>query len=45
MFNLIALSFAIKTIPLSVAYASWGALGIIGTITREYFFWLLEHFF
>ncbi|MCE3037531.1 SMR family transporter, partial [Helicobacter sp. faydin-H20] len=33
----IALSFAIKTIPLSVAYASWGALGIIGTIIGGYF--------
>ncbi|WP_104698006.1 MULTISPECIES: SMR family transporter [unclassified Helicobacter] len=32
----ICLSFAIKTIPLSVAYATWGALGIIGTISGGY---------
>lgn len=34
----VCLSFAIKTIPLSVAYATWGALGIIGTISGGYLF-------
>lgn len=33
----VALSFAIKTIPLSVAYASWGTLGIVGTFLGGYF--------
>lgn len=28
----ISLSFALKKIPLSIAYSIWGAVGIIGTI-------------
>ncbi len=31
------LSFAISEIELAVAYATWGALGIIGTATLGYF--------
>lgn len=31
-----ALAFAIHTLPLSVAYASWGAIGIIGTSIGGY---------
>lgn len=31
-----ALAFAINTLPLSVAYATWGAIGIIGTSIGGY---------
>ncbi|PAF45229.1 multidrug/spermidine efflux SMR transporter subunit MdtI [Helicobacter sp. 11S02596-1] len=34
----VSLSFAIKEIPLSVAYSVWGAIGIIGTILGGYVF-------
>ena len=34
----VSLSFAIKSIPLSIAYASWGALGILGTTIGGFFF-------
>ncbi|RDU71533.1 QacE family quaternary ammonium compound efflux SMR transporter [Helicobacter anseris] len=34
----VALSFAIRSMPLSVAYATWGALGIIGTVGGGYLF-------
>ena len=32
----IALTFAIETLPLSVAYSTWGAVGIIGTTAGGY---------
>ena len=34
----VALSFAIEEMALSVAYATWGALGIVGTIGGGYLF-------
>lgn len=34
----IALAFAIETLPLSVAYSTWGAVGIIGTAVGGYVF-------
>lgn len=33
-----ALMFAIETLPLSVAYSTWGAVGIIGTTIGGYVF-------
>ncbi|CBG40593.1 SMR family transporter [Helicobacter mustelae] len=34
----VAISFAMDFMPLSIAYASWGAIGIVGTILGGYFF-------
>ncbi|MDO7253463.1 DMT family transporter [Helicobacter cappadocius] len=34
----IFLSFALKKMPLSIAYSIWGAVGIIGTIIGGYIF-------
>lgn len=33
-----ALTFALETLPLSVAYSTWGAIGIIGTAAGGYIF-------
>ncbi|MDE5926488.1 MAG: multidrug efflux SMR transporter [Helicobacter sp.] len=33
-----ALSFALQYLPLSVAYSTWGAVGIIGTAAGGYVF-------
>ena len=33
-----ALSFALRDLPLSVAYSTWGAVGIIGTAAGGYVF-------
>ncbi|WP_253248332.1 SMR family transporter [Helicobacter sp. 12S02634-8] len=34
----VCLGLALKEIPLSIAYSTWGAIGVIGTILGGYYF-------